>query len=266
MITVPGLSFQYNLPENQHGIPSEAKELRQKKMAEEKKYEVGSKRKATTNDGDVTSGGKQRKKSNKTESDLVHEWEKAAAGQFAEQKVHDMLQKRFSNKPCLLVHGFKESDLVKVIRENIEQERRDAKLKQNKTVSKNNLTEKEFQFFKLTNRHFCDLENQVTNMMETFAEDRFCEDNMPLFLNKIEEDKPGYDILTESHKKNYMKTIGDFLKKKFRDGVHHTRNQMKDMILEHFLKLTYPNSEYDLLLFLKVYAIYKSVRHAKTIF
>ena len=36
MVTVPGLSFQYKLPGNQHGIPSEAKEIRQKKWNKRK--------------------------------------------------------------------------------------------------------------------------------------------------------------------------------------------------------------------------------------
>ena len=217
-------------------------------MAEEQKFEVGSKSKATPTDRDHLKGGKQRKKAEKTESDQIHSWEKAASGQFAEQTVYDMLQKRFSNEPCLLVHEFKENDLVKVIKENI-----DKKKKEN--IKKDDLTEREFQFFKLTNRHFVELEKQINKMMETVKEDRFCEDNKPSILKKIEEVKPGYDLLTESNKKNYMKNIEEFLMKKFKEGAQYTKHKLKDIILEHFLNLTYPNSEYDLLLFLKVCAI-----------
>ena len=91
-------------------------------------------------------------------------------------------------------------------------------------------------------------------MMETVKEDRFCEDNKPSILKKIEEVKPGYDLLTESNKKSYMENIRTFLTKKFKDRAQHSKCKLTDLILEHFLKLTYPNSEYDLLLFLKVYA------------
>ena len=250
MVTLPGEGFQYKLPGNQHGIPSKAKEIRFLKIADEKKYSVGSKRKASPTKVDYMKGGKHKKKAEKTESDFVHTWEKAASGQFAEQRVYDMLVRKFSNEPCLLVHEFKENDLVKVIKENIEMEKRENQ--------KNDLTQREFQFFKLTNRHFVELEMQINKMMETFIEDRFFEEDIPHILDKIEEDKPGFELLTEKHKKKYMKNIEDFLMKKFKEGSQYTNCKLKDIILEHFLNLTYPNSEYDLLLFLKVCAISKS--------
>ena len=250
MVTVP-MSFQYNLG-NQHGIPSKAKEIRQKKIAEEKqKFEL----KATASEGDIMRGEKPKKKADKTESEIIHNWEKAASGQFAEQKVYDMLQMRFSNSACLLVHEFKENDLIKVIRENLEQERRDAKLKQNKTAFENDLTQREFQYFKLTNRHFYDLEKQITEMMDPILQERFFEDDIPQVLVKIKEHKPGYEQLTESRRKSYIKNIEDFLKKKFKEGAIHTKSQLQNLIFEHLLNLTYPNSEYDLLLFLKVCTI-----------
>ena len=41
MVNVPAEGFQFNLPGNQHGIPSKAKEIRLKiKAEEERKYEV----------------------------------------------------------------------------------------------------------------------------------------------------------------------------------------------------------------------------------
>ena len=181
MVTVPGEGFWYKLPGKQHGIPSKAKEIRLKMAEEEKIYAVGSKRKASPTEVDYMKGEKQKKKAEKTESDFVHTWEKAASGQFAEQRVYDMLVKKFSNEPCLLVHEFKENDLVKVIKENIDLEK------------ENDFTHREFQFFKLTNRHFAELEKQINKMMETVKEDRFCEDNKPSMLKKIEEVKPGFD-------------------------------------------------------------------------
>ena len=87
-------------------------------------------------------------------------------------------------------------------------------------------------------------------MMETLTG----EVDLPKLLKTIQEYKPGYNLQTENNKKNYMKNIENFLSKKFKEGFH-SNDQLKDLILEHFLNLTYPNSEYDLLLFLKVCAI-----------
>ena len=109
MVSIPGISFQFSL--NQHGIPEKAKEIRLK-MEEEHKFKVGSKRKASPPPSQMR-GGKQRKKSEKSEAEHLNIWEQEALGQEAEQKVHDVLQKRFGNEPVLLVHGFKENDLVK---------------------------------------------------------------------------------------------------------------------------------------------------------
>ena len=246
MVTVPGESFQYKLPGNQHGIPNRAKEIRLQKMTGEKSYEAGSKRKACSNDEDYFKVVKLKKRSEKTESDHIHAWEKAASGQFAEQIVYDMLHKKFSNVPCLLVHEFKENDLVKVIKENI-----DNKKKEN--PKDNDITKRELKFFKLTNRNFDNIEKQITKMMESFKEDRFCGDSKPDILKKIEKDIPGFNLLTVRNKNNYMKNIDAFLAKKFKEGAQYTKSKLKDIILEHFLNLTYPNSEFDMFLFLKVW-------------
>ena len=140
--------------------------------------------------------------------------------------------------------GAKNVFLYQVIKENIDKDK--------KENQKNYLTQREIQFFKLTNRHFYDLERQITKTMESVKEERFCEANKNHIFKKMEEDKPGYGLLTEGHKKNYMRNVENFLKKKFKDGAFYTKYKLKDMILEHFLNLTFPNSEYDLLLFLKV--------------
>ena len=49
------------------------------------------------------------------------DWYKAASGLKAEQKIFDKLQEQFSDQPCLLVNGFHEQDLIKVIREEIKE-------------------------------------------------------------------------------------------------------------------------------------------------
>ena len=86
MVTVP-VSFQYNITFNKkvtHGIVSEEGE--KEKSTEEKN------------------------------------WYKAASGLRAEQKIFDKLQEQFSDNPCLLVNGFKEQDMIKVIKEMIKNE------------------------------------------------------------------------------------------------------------------------------------------------
>ena len=47
------------------------------------------------------------------------DWYKAASGLRAEEKIFDKLQEQFSDNPCLLVNGFKEQDMIKVIKEKI---------------------------------------------------------------------------------------------------------------------------------------------------
>ena len=92
--------------------------------------------------------------------------------------------------------------------------------------------------------------------METVIKESFFEEDIPQILGKIEKDKPGNELLTDKQKKNYKKNIEEFLKKKFKDGAHYTKCKLMNIILEHFLNLTFPNSEYDLLLFLKVKVLY----------
>ena len=45
-------------------------------------------------------------------------WCKDVKGDRAEQVIFDLLQKRFADEPCLLVNGLKESNLLKVVKEN----------------------------------------------------------------------------------------------------------------------------------------------------
>ena len=47
------------------------------------------------------------------------DWYKAASGLRGEQKIFDKIQEQFSDRPCLLVNGFKEQDMIKVIKERI---------------------------------------------------------------------------------------------------------------------------------------------------
>ena len=48
------------------------------------------------------------------------EWNKRVSGIRAEQRLFDLLQRLFSDEPCLLMNGFNESDLIKVVESNLQ--------------------------------------------------------------------------------------------------------------------------------------------------
>ena len=52
----------------------------------------------------------------------LHTWVTATAGGDAEERIFNMMTRKFSGEPCLLVNGFTENDLLKVVRENLKNE------------------------------------------------------------------------------------------------------------------------------------------------
>ena len=55
-------------------------------------------------------------------------WIKAVSGLRAEQRIFDKIQRHFSDKPCLLVNGFTEHDLIKVVKSKLQQEKKGIEL------------------------------------------------------------------------------------------------------------------------------------------
>ena len=51
------------------------------------------------------------------------EWRKAAFGLRAEQKIFDEIQRQFSHEPCLLINGFSEHNLIKVVKSKLKQDK-----------------------------------------------------------------------------------------------------------------------------------------------
>ena len=51
-------------------------------------------------------------------------WIKAVSGLRAEQRIFDEIQRYISDKPCLLVNGFTEHDLIKVVKSKLQQEKK----------------------------------------------------------------------------------------------------------------------------------------------
>ena len=53
-------------------------------------------------------------------SKAEREWNKAVYGLRAEQRIFEELQRQFSDHPCLLMNGFREHDLIKVVRDKLQ--------------------------------------------------------------------------------------------------------------------------------------------------
>ena len=58
------------------------------------------------------------KEYNGDDRNIFNKWCNHVKGDYAEQVIFDLLQKRFADEPCLLVNGLRESDLFKVVKEN----------------------------------------------------------------------------------------------------------------------------------------------------
>ena len=95
LVSVPK-SFQYSV--KTHGIPSEGRRRLQNYEGDDRKQ--------------------------------LRAWVTATAGQSAEEKIFNMLTRKFSDKPCLLVNGFTENDLLKVVRENLKKEGKGTEMSQ----------------------------------------------------------------------------------------------------------------------------------------
>ena len=87
LVSVPK-SFQYSV--KTHGIPSEGRSMLENYEEEDRKQ--------------------------------LHTWVTATAGKSAEEEIFNMLTTMFSDEPCLLVSGFTETDLLRVVRESLQKE------------------------------------------------------------------------------------------------------------------------------------------------
>ena len=61
-------------------------------------------------------GGREGDDVSKEEKD----WNKAVSGLRAEQRIFEELQRQFSDQPCLLMNGFNEQDLIKVVKSKLQ--------------------------------------------------------------------------------------------------------------------------------------------------
>ena len=68
------------------------------------------------------------RKGGEKSKDFERTWVKDASGLRAEQRIFDKIQKHFSDKPCLLINGFTEHDLIKVVKSKLQQEKKGIEL------------------------------------------------------------------------------------------------------------------------------------------
>ena len=52
------------------------------------------------------------------------DWNKAVSGLRAEQRIFDELQRQFSDQPCLLMNGFSEHNLLKVVKSKLQKDKK----------------------------------------------------------------------------------------------------------------------------------------------
>ena len=68
------------------------------------------------------------RKGDEKSKDYERTWIKDASGLRAEQRIFDKIQRHFSDKPCLLINGFTEHDLIKVVKSKLQQEKKGIEL------------------------------------------------------------------------------------------------------------------------------------------
>ena len=67
------------------------------------------------------------------------DWIKAVSGLRAEQRIFDKIQRHFSDKPCLLINGFTEHDLIKVVKSKLQKEKKGIQLSDQVKTLRNDL-------------------------------------------------------------------------------------------------------------------------------
>ena len=68
------------------------------------------------------------RKGGEKSKDYERTWIKDASGLRAEQRIFDKIQRHFSDKPCLLINGFTEHDLIKVVKSKLQKEKKGIQL------------------------------------------------------------------------------------------------------------------------------------------
>ena len=107
-------------------------------------------------------------------------------------------------------------------------------------------------FYNMTNSKYSKIEDQISAWLEKNKDEEFAEPTLGKVLESITDEEPGISLLSEKNRKNYHKEIKGYLTGKMKNGKSFNRKEMKDLLVRFLLKFTNPNSEFDILIFIKV--------------
>ena len=122
-------------------------------------------------------------------------------------------------------------------------------------ISSVNVSLKESKFYKATNRHFEEIKKLVKLWLEPIDKRMFFERSRQKILDAMKgqesENKLSAFMPTEKLQKTFHEKIEDYMKAKLKEKTRN-RDEWEELLVRKILELTNPNSEYDILLFIKV--------------
>ena len=80
----------------------------------------------------------------------------------------------------------------------------------------------------------------------------FSEQSLDAVFGTIKIQEPGKELLSEKNKEEYSKNIRNFLTGKMKNGKIYKKHELKVLFVRFLIEKTNPNSEFDILFFLKV--------------
>ena len=107
-------------------------------------------------------------------------------------------------------------------------------------------------FYILTNSNFSKIEEQISAWLDKMRGEEFAEKNLKDVLKSITHPESGISLISGINQEAHQKAISEYLESKMKNGKIYDRAEMKDLIVRFLLKLTNPNSEFDILTFHKV--------------
>ena len=101
--------------------------------------------------------------------------------------------------------------------------------------------------------HFLQIAHQVESWLNSINEIvEFSKQNLDVVCETIKMQEPGKKLLSEKNQKVYHEKIQDYLRGKMKNGKIYNRQELKILCVRFLLEKTNPNSEFDILFFLKV--------------
>ena len=113
--------------------------------------------------------------------------------------------------------------------------------------------------------HFSQIADQVDSWLDSINEIvEFSKQNLDVVCETIKMQEPGKKLLSEKKQKVYHEKIQDYLRGKMRNGKIYNRHELKILCVRFLLEKTNPNSDFDILFFLKVKAVGQIYRKLHT--